>query len=100
MAQRPLFTVDRRPYQPPPSTQTAGPTGPPPPTIDAALLGIAKAADAQLILLRLGAAPTVHRLRMGGQIEGWTVTKIGEASAVLSNNGHTRELALATSATR
>ena len=100
MAQRPLFTVDRRPYQPPPSAQNTAPTGPPPPTIDAQLVGIAKAADAQLILLRVGGAPTVHRLRMGEQIEGWSVTSIGGATATLSNNGHERELSLVTSAGR
>ena len=100
MAQRPLFTVDRRPYQPPPSAQSAGPTGPPPPTIDAELVGIAKTADSQLILLRLRTAPAVHRLRIGEQIEGWSVTNIGQATAVLSNNGHERELSLVTSATR
>ena len=100
MAQRPLFTIDRRPYQPPPSAQSAAPTGPPPPTLDAQLVGIAKAADAHLILLRVGAAPTVHRLRMGEQIDGWSVTSIGEASATLSNNGHERELSLVTSASR
>lgn len=100
MTQRPLFTTDRRPYQPPQSETQLGPTSPPPPTIQAELVGIARAADSRLILLRLGGASTVHRLRLGGQIEGWTVTSIEAATATLTSNGHERQLSLVSNVQR
>jgi hypothetical protein len=97
LAQRPLFTVDRRPYEAPPAAASTAPAAQPSPTIDAELVGVVKAADAQLILVRLRTAPTVHRLRIGGELEGWTVTSIGEATATLSSDGREQELSLAAS---
>jgi hypothetical protein len=89
--EHPLFTVDRRPYEVPPSAQPAE-AAPAAPELNAQLIAVVRVGEEQMILMRLGQA--VRKLRGGETIDGWTVQRIDARSATVSNGSVERTLDL------
>jgi hypothetical protein len=90
--ERPLFTVDRRPYVVPPNAQAATAAAPAAPELNAQLIAVVRAGGDQMVLLRFGQA--VRKLHSGETIDGWTVTKIDGSSVAVSNGSFQRTLDL------
>jgi hypothetical protein len=90
--EQPLFTVDRRPYVPPPSAQTAVSTAQRPPEINAELFAVVTVAAERLVLLRLSGGQVIRKLRSGDGVDGWTVQRVDDASVTLVNGGFERTL--------
>jgi hypothetical protein len=92
---RPLFTVDRRPYQVPPdaAAQAAAATAPVP-ELNAHLLAVVTVAADKTILLRVGGGNVVRKLKTGETIDGWTVQRVEDARATLSHGRFERTVEL------
>ncbi len=90
--EQPLFTVDRHPYVPPPSTQPAASASQSAPDISAELFGVVTVAAERLVLLRMNGGQSVRKLRSGEAIDGWTVERVDEGSVTLVNGTFERRL--------
>lgn len=100
---RPLFSKDRRPWQPPPpdpTEQAAAPAAPvattepiePP---QAKLVGVSAAGGSDMkALLHLSVAPEPEWFIVGDDLEGWTINKINAQSVVMVRGEQTFSLEL------
>lgn len=78
---RPLFTADRRPYEPPPEPPV--PVEPPGPRVELDVTAIVTSASARLALLRSNVSPDVRKLSVDQTIDGWTLVEIRTDEVVL-----------------
>lgn len=86
LAERPLFTVNRQPYEPPPEPREQTPRPAPrvaPPTFE--LSAVITTPSAQIALLRSDRSPSPVKLETGQDIDGWTVAEIRSDGVVLRN---------------
>lgn len=92
---RPLFTLDRRPYQPPidEPPQEAKPE-PPPPRIEFALSAVVTTGERRIALLKPKKASETVKLSVGETHEGWTLTDVLADGVVLTNGAQTMEVML------
>lgn len=87
IAERPLFTFDRRPYQAPVAEpMREEPPAPPPPRIDFELSAIVTTPIDRIALLRTSNAPEMIKLSVGETYEQWTLSEV-TANAVVLQNG-------------
>jgi type II secretory pathway component PulC len=87
IAQRPLFTLDRRPYQPHvevPAVESPR-AAPPPPRLRFTLSAIVTTPAAEIALLSVNDGPELHKLRQGEGLQGWTLAEVGRDAVVLRN---------------
>jgi hypothetical protein len=91
---RPLFTVDRRPYQPPPDAAAQAAIAVAAPELNARLLAVVTVAAEKLILLQVGGGNAVRKLKTGETVDGWTVRRVEDASATLSDGRFEHTVAL------
>lgn len=86
---RPLFTIDRRPYEVP--VEPSPPREPARPPVVARpefwLRAVISTSEAQIALVAVGDAPEIHKLRLGDQVEGWTLAEVSRASIYLERRG-------------
>ncbi|PCJ40019.1 MAG: hypothetical protein COA71_12690 [SAR86 cluster bacterium] len=101
ISDRPLFTVDRQPYQAPiqelPPETTAPSSTPelePEEEINFSIQGIILSPQTQIALLKLGNSSDVQRVRVGESIESWEITAIENNQVVIQKNGNVRTLLL------
>ena len=97
IADRPLFTVDRRRYELPaekPVEVSSPPAPPTPPPIRFELTGVISTPSARLALLRAERSPEVTKLAVGEGYEGWTLVEVESAAVVLRNGEEVTRLEL------
>ena len=99
MVQRPLFNKTRAPAPPPqpepepePEPEVveaveAPPTEEPAKPEDFALLGVASKGGEWTVVMRWNPSNEVHRLKAGGEIQGWSVTNVAPQKVTLSRGG-------------
>ncbi len=81
--ERPLFSPSRRP--PPPSpAPIASPPPPPPPPPNLTLFGVVMDDEDARAVVQTGPANKIRRVRIGDDIDGWTVSQIEQRRLVLS----------------
>ena len=97
MVQRPLFNKTRAPA-PPPEPQPepepeavvaveAPPTEEPAKPEDFALLGVASKGGEWTVVMRWNPSNEIHRLKAGGEIQGWSLTNVAPQKVTLSRDG-------------
>lgn len=91
LAERPLFSPNRRPAPPPPPPP---PPKPPDPLENAALIGV-MSGQRPLALIRLGNG-SVQRLPAGGQIGFWRLEEIQTDAVTFVHDGQRRRYPMAT----
>ncbi len=97
MLQRPLFSPTRRP--PPPPAAPLPPLAPAPaaPAMpDLALSGIIAGGGSGIALLRRAVDPAPVRVRLGGEVDGWTVAEIRPRAVVLRRDARSVTVELPT----
>lgn len=87
IAQRPLFTNDRKPRPiDDKASATAATDAPPPVPLNATLLGVLIDPDHQVAILRDNASSSVIRVRQGmplpGDLSGWTLQELAPRKAI------------------
>jgi len=87
---RPLFSPTRRPPAPPPVL----PPPPPSPPPDVALLAVIMDGEDARAVVRAG--PTVRRVQIGDDIDGWKVGQIEARQLVLSQDDRTAKFMMFT----
>lgn len=94
IAARPLFSADRRPYEPPPEpVQEVVPTAIPSVPLELAGIFVSEADKAALVLVSDNGNPPAW-LREGQSIEGWRVATIEQDRVLLRQGEQERELRL------
>ena len=86
MVDRPLFSPTRRPPPAPiamPAVAAAPPAPPAPAMPDVALSGVIAGGGGGVALLRRPQDAAPIRLRLGGQVDGWTLAEIRPRAVVL-----------------
>ncbi len=100
IAQRPLFTNDRKPRPIDDKASATASTEAPPVPLNATLLGVLIDPDHQVAILRDNASSTVIRVRQGmplpGDLAGWTLQELGPRKAIFDGGAQqgTAELKL------
>jgi hypothetical protein len=96
IAERPLFTMDRRPYELPIplSEQSIEPDPPAKPTADFTLSAIVMTPARRMALLNSGTMEETVKLSSGDAYQGWTLTNVEKGSATFLNGTETITLAL------
>jgi hypothetical protein len=90
LAERPLFTVNRRPYEPPRETlaEVARPQAPPPPPrVEFVLNAVITAPATRIAFLKVDGSPELRKLALGESHDGWTLVDVRPASVVLESGG-------------
>jgi general secretion pathway protein N len=80
---RPLFTPSRRPPALPTAVRDV-PAPPPPPNLT--LFGILIGTDGPSAIVRGAPSEKVVRVRVGDQVDGWKIARIGERQILLSRD--------------
>lgn len=100
IAQRPLFTNDRKPRPIDDKANATAATEAPPVPLNATLLGVLIDPDHQVAILRDNASSTVMRVRQGmplpGDLSGWTLQELEPRKAIFDGGAQqgTAELKL------
>lgn len=100
IAQRPLFTNDRKPRPIDDKASATVATEAPPVPLNATLLGVLIDPDHQVAILRDNTSSTVMRVRQGmplpGDLSGWTLQELGPRKAIFDGGAQqgTAELKL------
>jgi hypothetical protein len=100
IAQRPLFTNDRKPRPIDDKASATAATEAPPVPLNATLLGVLIDPDHQVAILRDNASSTVMRVRQGmplpGDLSGWTLQELEPRKAIFDGGAQqgTAELKL------
>ena len=104
MVQRPLFNQTRAPAPPPepePEPQPepevvvaveTPPTEEPAKAEDFALLGVASKGAEWIVVMRFNPSNEVHRLKTGGEIQGWSLSEVSPQKVNLSRDGQMLEI--------
>jgi len=94
---RPLFTPDRKPYEPPvesPPVRRAPPPVPVAPTLRFTLSAVITTPSAQIALLKNEGSSQVQKLAVGESYDGWTLVEVRPDSVVLRNGEIVRTIEL------
>jgi hypothetical protein len=96
IVERPLFTMDRRPYEMPIplSEPRVEPDPPAKPTADFTLSAIVMMSDRRMVLLNTGRTKEVVKLTPGDAYQGWTLTNVENGSGTFLNGTETITLTL------
>jgi hypothetical protein len=98
IAERPLFTVDRKPYQVPVSVPDNAALlarqEPREPEVSFELRAVIRTSSANIALLLVSGETTPTRLRPGDQIAGWTLREVENESVRLERNGREMRVVL------
>jgi hypothetical protein len=90
IAERPLFTLDRRPYQIPiDPPQEEPPQVPPEPRVEFGLSAIVTTAEYRIALLKPGKSTETVKLALGESHAGWTLTDVLADAVTLSKGQET-----------
>lgn len=97
IAKRPLFNPTRAPAPPPPEPDPEPEVAvvePPPEPVEASispedftLLGVASKNGSWTVVMRWNPSNEIHRLKTGGEIQGWSVADVTPQKVTLSRNG-------------
>jgi len=86
---RPLFARSRRPPAPPPSVHVEAPPPPPPPPPDVAFYGTVVDSEGASAIIRGGPSEKIVQVRVGDEVDGWSVERIESRELVLSLDDRT-----------
>jgi hypothetical protein len=89
---RPLFSADRKPYQPPLQAAVAELAAAP--AMDFSLSGIVTTATARMALIRVGDSGPLVKLAVGESHEGWLLVAADGKTATLRNGDSSVEIHL------
>ena len=102
IVKRPLFNPTRAPAPPPPEPEpepdVTEEVAPPQPVAeeinpdDFTILGIASKDGIWTVVMRWKPSNEIHRLRAGGEIQGWNVAEVSSQKITLSRNGKTLDI--------
>jgi hypothetical protein len=100
IAKRPLFNPTRAPAPPPPEPEPEAAVAEPPPTPveeptnpdDFALLGVASNNGSWTVVMRWNPSNEIHRLKTGGEIQGWSVADVTPQKVTLSRGDQTIDI--------
>ncbi len=101
ITKRPLFNPTRAPAPPPPEpepeVEEVAVEAPPPVEEvtnpdDFALLGIASKDGTWTVIMRWNPSNEIHRLKTGGEIQGWSVAEVTLQKVTLSRDGKTMDI--------
>ena len=92
IAQRPLFTVDRRPYripvaEPVVTPPVRRPAPKPEPDVSFQLTAVIRTPSTKIALLTVDGSGESHKLRPGETLEGWTLSEVDEKSVRMQRSG-------------
>jgi hypothetical protein len=87
IADRPIFTVDRRPFVPPPETPVE--VAAPPQSVQFALSAIMSSSGKQVALLKTNTSNETIKLQLNESAEGWMLVEVRADSVVLRQGANT-----------
>jgi hypothetical protein len=92
IAERPLFSFDRKPFvAPPPEPPPAPPAGP---RIEFELTAVATSSTARMAFLKTNSSRGIVKLGLNQAIEGWTLVEVRDNAVVLRNGAEERTVKL------
>jgi hypothetical protein len=88
IAERPLFTVDRRPFVPP-APETLADVAPVAPPVQFELSAIVTSAGTQVALLKIATSAESFKVRVNETVQGWMLVEVRADSVVLRQGADT-----------